>query len=412
MTSVAERETIAATAAVPAEAFARIRRRMSLEFCKWDPQVGDAGTLAPFALVLHADAWAELKSCARQLAAETLAAEAELLHRPDLWSVLGVPTRMRRVLGRWRLEGLAPSAGRVMRFDFHPTAEGWRVSEVNSDVPGGYTEAWEFSTLMAAHMGEEWRPAGDPGGAWARAIARRSGDGLVALVCAPGYMEDRQIVAYLAKRLRDCGCTARMADLRELECRGRKTWLHGEPVEAVLRFYQAEWLAGLPRSWGWERLIVGGETAVTNAASAVLTESKGFPLVWDSLKTELPTWRAHLPETRPVNGSDWRISDGLVLKGKYGNNGDEVVMPGSADAPTLRRVSRELWWRPGKWVVQRRFVTRGIQTPLGEMFPCLGVYVVDGEVAGIYGRLSRGAVVDYAAMDVAVLVEGGTDDAG
>lgn len=87
-------------------------------------------------------------------------------------------------------------------------------------------------------------------------------------------------------------------------------------------------------------------------------------------------------------------------------------MPGSADAPTLRRVSRELWWRPGKWVVQRRFVTRGIQTPLGEMFPCLGVYVVDGEVAGIYGRLSRGAVVDYAAMDVAVLVEGGTDDAG
>lgn len=26
---------------------------------------------------------------------------------------------------------------RLIRFDFHPTTDGWSVSEVNSDVPGG-----------------------------------------------------------------------------------------------------------------------------------------------------------------------------------------------------------------------------------------------------------------------------------
>lgn len=26
---------------------------------------------------------------------------------------------------------------RFLRFDFHPTEEGWRLSEANTDVPGG-----------------------------------------------------------------------------------------------------------------------------------------------------------------------------------------------------------------------------------------------------------------------------------
>ena len=31
---------------------------------------------------------------------------------------------------------------RLMRYDFHPTIDGkWAVSEVNSDVPGGFAES-------------------------------------------------------------------------------------------------------------------------------------------------------------------------------------------------------------------------------------------------------------------------------
>ena len=55
-------------------------------------------------------------------------------------------------------------------------------------------------------------------------------------------------------------------------------------------------------------------------------------------------------------------------------------------------------------MAQRRFETLAIATPIGQMRPCLGVYTVNGQAAGIYGRLGRGAVIDYAATDVAVLV--------
>jgi hypothetical protein len=39
------------------------------------------------------------------------------------------------------------------------------------------------------------------------------------------------------------------------------------------------------------------------------------------------------------------------------------------------------------------------------MYPCLGVFTVDGRAAGIYGRLSPRPVIDYAAVDAAVLTD-------
>src|SRR5687767_11954262 len=77
--------------ALAPDAFAAIRRRLVLEFCKWDPQVGDVATLAPFPLILHRGAWRDLRRAAEQLARETLDAEHALLRRPDLHARLGVP---------------------------------------------------------------------------------------------------------------------------------------------------------------------------------------------------------------------------------------------------------------------------------------------------------------------------------
>ena len=67
-----------------ADAFQAIRRRASLEFCKWDAQVGDVTALADFPVILRAEVWRKLAALAEQLAAETLAAEQEILSRPDL----------------------------------------------------------------------------------------------------------------------------------------------------------------------------------------------------------------------------------------------------------------------------------------------------------------------------------------
>jgi hypothetical protein len=168
------REPLRAGAPLDASTFSQVRRHAVLEGCKWDPQVGDVSTLAPFPLFLRIEAWETLKRWAEQLTAEALAAEQEILGRPHLIDRLGLPGPIRRLLKRANELPLTPAAARVMRFDFHHTTEGWRISEVNSDVPGGFTEASTFTRLMAEHFPEA-RMAGSPIDHWSRAVAEAAG---------------------------------------------------------------------------------------------------------------------------------------------------------------------------------------------------------------------------------------------
>jgi len=60
---------------------------------------------------------------------------------------------------------------------------------------------------------------------------------------------------------------------------------------------------------------------------------------------------------------------------------------------------------PGRWVAQRRFESVPVSTPTGLRHACVGVYTVNGRAAGAYARLSEKPVIDFAAADVALLLE-------
>jgi hypothetical protein len=183
---------------LPEEELEELRREMELSHFKWDAQVGDVMSLAPFPLLLSAHTWSELSSLAERLTAETRAIEDELRGRPELHARIGLPRSLRALFAR--ATAPTPAAARVMRFDFHWSTEGWRVSEVNSDVPGGYTEATSLTQRMAEHVPGA-RPTGDPTRALVEAITRTTGErGTIAMMNAPGHMEDHQVVAYLAAR--------------------------------------------------------------------------------------------------------------------------------------------------------------------------------------------------------------------
>jgi glutathionylspermidine synthase len=390
--------------------FAGIRRRMILEFCKWDPQVEDVSVLAPFAVILDASSWKELRTTAELLARETCEIERRLLQRPDLYYRLGLPRSLRRAMNSASRWSSMPDSGRVMRFDFHPTCDGWRVSEVNSDVPGGFAEASEFPRMLAEHITGVTLP-GNPGEAFAAAIARSTAgrDGVIALLSAAGFMEDQQVVAGLARRL----ASKRLGDVitqpNLLRWRDGRAYLaETTPVAAIVRFYQADWLANLPRKVGWKHLFDSGQTPVINPASAILTESKRLPLVWDDLRVAIPTWRRVLPETRDPREAHWRRDDAWLLKSAFCNTGDSITAPDLLPSRIWRRRKWEVSLSPYQWVAQRRFEPLPVHTPYGEMFPCLGVYTIDGIACGIYGRIASRRVIDYTARDVAVLVE---DDA-
>ncbi|MGA2232614.1 MAG: hypothetical protein ABSH22_17085, partial [Tepidisphaeraceae bacterium] len=68
-------------------------------------------------------------------------------------------------------------------------------------------------------------------------------------------------------------------------------------------------------------------------------------------------------------------------------------------------VRRNVWLSPSRWIAQRRFQTLPLDTPAGPVYPCVGVYTINGQAAGAYARYSPRAVIDYAAVDVAVLID-------
>ena len=264
-------------------------------------------------------------------------------------------------------------------------------------MPGGYAESSHLPRLVAEHF-PGCRPVGDPLAAFGDAM---QGPGVVALLAAPGYVEDQQVVACQADALRARGRRTLVGHPGQVAWHDGRAAMRSTRLDAIVRFFQGEWLTRLPAAAGWRNFFHGGGTPVCNPGVGLLAESKRFPLVWNELKTPLPTWRALLPETREPR---WRTEPGWLLKAAFANNGDEVY-----DRTRRPRDWRGAAWaaqlRPRDWATQRRFEPVLMNTPDGPMSACLGVYTVNGRAAGIYGRLARSPVIDYLAIDVAVLLQ-------
>ena len=389
--------------------FAQVRRRTIFECCKWDPQVEDVSALAAFPVVMRRDAWDELTVLAEALARESLAAEEELRSRPDLHRALSLPRRTAAALARAGGASGPAGAARLVRFDFHHTAEGWRISEANTDVPGGLNEASGFAALVAEHY-RAAVPVGDAAGVYASALADAVAPGAhAALVHATAYTDDRQVMTYLARRLEALGVRASLVSPADLRWRRGHAYLAGEwgdsPVDLIVRFFPAEWLPNLPGTCGWMHFFHGARTPISNPATALLTQSKRFPLVWDALRTPLPAWRALLPETRDPRDCDWRRDEAWVVKPVFGRVGEDVGIPGVTAAKEWSGLARDVGRHPRHWIAQRRFEPTALVAGDTCLHPCIGVYTVNARVAGAYGRLGRLPLIDWRAQDVAVLVE-------
>ena len=187
-------------ASLSPESFRQLRLRAIFDYCKSDPQCGDVDVLAKFPLLLTAGTMRELARLAEALTREALAAEVEILKKPLLLKTLSIPTAIRSYL---RVAGAERETRhvRVMRFDFHFTTEGWRISEVNADVPGGYVEASGWNALFAAQRDDFLAPP-DPTREYAKAICAALAPGsLIALAHASVYSEDRQVMVHIGREL-------------------------------------------------------------------------------------------------------------------------------------------------------------------------------------------------------------------
>lgn len=181
-------------------------------------------------------------------------------------------------------------------------------------------------------------------------------------------------------------------------------WFEG-PLETLARFYPAEWLPNTLSSSQWQHFFRGSRTPLSNPGSALLVQTKRFPLVWDELATRLDTWRALLPRTRSPREVAWRADSAWLVKPALGRVGDGIGLRDVVEPHEWRAIERSARWFPGSWVAQQRFEAVAVECAGERFYPCLGVYVIDGRRAGVYGRIARRALIDARAQDIAVLVK-------
>jgi Glutathionylspermidine synthase len=393
--------------AISAEAARVVREAMIFEHCKWDPQVGDVPVLHPAALILRRETWNELAQLAENMDAEIREAERAILASPAALRELGLPWSLRRALvSAGATSSAADGSFRVSRFDFHHTGEGWRVSEVNSDVPGGYIESSGFAAEMAAHYPSA-TPTGDPAAALVAALRAAHPTGArVGLVHATAYTDDRQVMVFLSRRLTAAGFETVLLAPDSLRWRnGRAETLDGGALDHLFRFFPAEWLPNLGWRSGWKNFTRPDGTPQANPPSAIVSQSKRFPLACRRLGLRLPTWDALVPETRDPRQVQAAELDAWVLKPALGRVGEDIGIAGATGPRELVKIRRAARRHAPHWAAQRRFSALPWNTDRGVFFPCIGVYVVNGLAAGVYGRVAPRPLIDSHAQDVAVLLE-------
>jgi len=395
-------------AAIPEKKYQNYRREVIFGAYKWDPQVGDRGTVSRHALLMDAGTADQLERWAEALAGETVRMEAALARNPVMMERLGIPKAIRRAYAHLA-NGDAGRHVRLMRFDFHPTDEGWAVSEVNSDVPGGLAEG-----SVLPEIAERFFPDATPRRHVGRVLldafrARSRPGGTVAFVHATSYSDDLQTMRFLGDIFEAEGYTAVYAAPDHIRWSGgRATVSFGDgeaALDGLLRFFPLEWMVDLPRSADWHGFF-GATTPSCNHPAAFLSQSKRLPLVWDELGVDVPVWKRLLPPT--CDPAELReLPEGWIWKPALGRVGEDITIPGAMAEKELRAVVKNVKRRPGDWVAQWMFHSRPLAVPDGsEYHCCVGVFTVDGRAAGFYARASPSPRIDGGAEDVPVLVHG------
>ena len=293
-----------------------------------------------------------------------------------------------------------------MRFDFHPTEDGWAISEVNSDVPGGLAEA-SILPILANKLYPNYVPYGDVIERIVNSIQSKIvKNGTVGFVHATSYSDDRQVMEAVNHYLKKQGINAVMIAPNHIKWIGDEAYSiasHQEgKLDAIIRFYPGEWLSFLPKKH-WKRFF-HSRTPSVNHPVALLTQSKRLPLIWDQLKSSNSTWKSLLPETRHSKTTHIKQEE-WIYKPVLGRVGEGISIKEVIDQKEMAYIQQSARKYPKDWVLQKRFNNLKLLTENNEeRYLCIGVFTVSGTFAGFYGRISSYPRIDSNAQDIAILV--------
>ena len=410
---------------IPADKYEEYRLTLMFDCYKWDPQFLDHNTVAKYALVLTQEEHEKVKELTEKLDKETRAAEQFLNQHLELTKPLGLPRKMKKEVEL--MKGYDSEKHiRLMRYDFHPTVDGsWAVSEVNSDVPGGFAEGslMPQAAIIALEENETREIVSVEN---AKYTYKNFGDNLISaiqkkvpaggriiLVHCTSYSDDRQVMQFLGDQLKGKGYQVIYAAADHLRFQDKKAICildgnEGE-VDAIIRFSPLEWVSDMkPKHWEG---YFDTETCSCNHPIAIFAQTKRFPFVWDVLEQNgisMATWRELLPETLTVK--DAKGKEGYIYKPVYGRVGEMIGIKEACQADEYKQILREVKLTPKNYLAQKKFISQPLEGVNGETYHvCIGSYTVDTKHAGYYARISDTPRIDSNAADIPVLIERGVN---
>ena len=396
---------------IPKDKYNNYRLDVIFSGYKWDPQFIDNNTIAEHVLVITEQEHEVLEALTEKLDKETIKAEEMIIKNQKLARPLSLPRKIRKNLKRVS-NYQADRHIRLMRYDFHPTNEGkWALSEVNSDVPGGFAEASVMPAIAAGLFERESYEFINFGEILTSAIAGKvKTGGKIMLVHCTSYSDDRQVMQFLGDKLQSMGYTVIYAAADHLRFEDKKaiSLLDGNTgnIDALIRFTPLEWIVKMKGEATW-RGYFDTTTTSCNYPIAMYAQTKRFPLAWDLLEKHgavLEAWRKHLPETMEVKAA--RNKEGFIYKPVYGRVGENISIKEACNGDEYEKIMKDVKRNPKKYIAQKRFDSKPVLSDNGDEYHvCLGSFTIDGKAAGYYARVSKTPRIDSNAEDIPVLIE-------
>ena len=400
---------------IPKDKYDDYRLDLIFNCYKWDPQFLDNNTIAKHVLVISKKEHEELKRLTEEIDKETRNAEEVLKDNLKIAKKLALPRKIHYELKKMK-NYQSDKHIRLMRYDFHPTVEGkWAVSEVNSDVPGGFAEASLMPQVALDLIREEKYSYINFGDNLTKAIAKKvTPKGKIMLVHCTSYSDDRQVMQFLGDKLNNMGFHIIYGAADHLRFKNNEaiSILDGNEgkIDGIFRFTPLEWLKDIkPRCWqGYFDTI----TPSCNHPIAIFAQTKRFPLVWESLEkmgVKLDTWKRLLPETLEVKVAKNR--DGYIYKPACGRVGEKISIKEACTEDEYKQIMKDVKKHPKQYLAQKKFNSKALESDEGEKFHvCLGSYTIDGMHGGYYARISKTPRIDSNAADIPVLIEGSLEN--
>ena len=395
---------------IPDSKYYEYRLNAMFDCYKWDPMFYDSNTLAKYVLILSEQENKELIQLTENLDKETRLAEEYLNKDKKLSKKLNLPKKVREQIKNMQNYDKKNNI-RLMRYDFHPDIEGnWIVTEVNSDVPGGFAESSLLPDLARKTISKKELTYTSFGERMVEEINKKlHKKGTIMMVHCTCFSDDRQVMQYMGDRLQKEGYDIIYGAADHINFNNKKAYCildnNNKKIDLIFRFTPIEWLIQMkPRRWDG---YFNSETVSCNHPIAIYAQSKRFPFTWDELEKNgisMKTWKKLLPETIEVN--KLKNKEGFIYKPVYGRVGEKISIKEACRDDEYNKILKDVKLHPKQYLAQKKFLSKPLKGENNEEYHiCIGSYTIEGKHAGFYARMSKYPRIDSYAADIPVLIE-------